>query len=93
MSGRRSPTDTNKRTIRTELREQEIANFCRRDKDDLERTNNRWNIEVLEKAYGKEINNVHSRLLPIKMPKNDEPDIVFSEKDGHNIKQPMAIHW
>ena len=88
MSGRRRPIDTNGRTIRTKLREQEIANFCRRDKDNLERTNNRWNTEVLEKAYGKEINSVHSRLPPMKMPKNDEPNIVFLERDYRNIKQP-----
>ena len=24
----------------------------------------------------------------MKMPKNDKPDIVFSERNGHGIKQP-----
>ena len=24
----------------------------------------------------------------MKMPKNDEPNIIFIEKDGHGIKQP-----
>ena len=45
-------------------------------------------LKSLKKAQGKEINNVHSRLPPIKMPKNDKPDIVFLERDSHNIKQP-----
>ena len=42
----------------------------------------------MKKAKGREINNVHSQLPPMKMPRNDEPDIVFLERDGHGIRQP-----
>ena len=45
-------------------------------------------LQSLKKANGKEINSVHSWLPLIKMPKNDKPDIVFSEKDGCSIRQP-----
>ena len=45
-------------------------------------------LKSVRKAHGKEINSVHSRLPLMKMPKNDEPDIVFSERDGCGIKQP-----
>ena len=45
-------------------------------------------LKSLRKAQGREINSVHSRLPPMKMPKNDKPDIVFSERDGHDIRQP-----
>ena len=45
-------------------------------------------LKSLRKAHGREINNVHLRLLPMKMPKNDKPDIVFSERDGRGIRQP-----
>ena len=45
-------------------------------------------LKSLKKAYGKEINNVHSWLPQMKMPKNDEPDIVFSERDDCGIRQP-----
>ena len=52
-------------------------------------------LKSLKKAQGKEINNVHSRLPPIKMPKNDKPDIVFSERDSRDIRQtnndPLVI--
>ena len=53
------------------------------------------NVEVLEKAYERHINSVHSRLPPIKMPRNDEPDIIFSKRDGCGIRQthddPLVI--
>ena len=45
-------------------------------------------LKSLRKAHGREINSVHLRLLPMKMPKNDEPDIVFLERDGRGIRQP-----
>ena len=45
-------------------------------------------LKSLKKANGREIDSVHSRLPPMKMPKNDKPDIVFSERNGHGIKQP-----
>jgi len=45
-------------------------------------------MKSLKKACGREINSVHSRLPPMKMPRNDEPDIVFSERDGCDIRQP-----
>ena len=59
-----------------------------------------------KKAQGKEINSVHSCLPPMKMPKNDEFDIVFLERGGRDIRQPhddplvimlrleeFNIHW
>ena len=45
-------------------------------------------LKSLKKAHEIEINYVHSRLPPVKMPRNDEPDIVFSERDGRSIRQP-----
>ena len=45
-------------------------------------------LKSLKKAQGKEINSIHSRLPPVKMPKNDKSNIDFSERDGHNIRQP-----
>jgi len=45
-------------------------------------------LKSLKKAQGREINNVHSQFLPMKMPRNDEPDIFFSERDSRGIKQP-----
>ena len=45
-------------------------------------------LKSLKKAQGKEINNVHSQLPPIKMPKNDKPNIDFSERDSRDIRQP-----
>ncbi|XP_075658786.1 uncharacterized protein LOC142628612 [Castanea sativa] len=45
-------------------------------------------LKSLKKAQGREINSVHSRLPPMKMPRNDEPDIVFLEKDDRGIRQP-----
>ena len=46
-------------------------------------------LKSLKKTQGREINSVHSRFPLMKMPKNDEPDIVFSERDGCGIKQPQ----
>ena len=43
-------------------------------------------LNSIKKTYGKEINSVHSRLPPMKMPKNDKPNIVFSERDDRNIR-------
>ena len=45
-------------------------------------------LKSLKKAQGREINSIHLQLPPMKMPKNDEPDIVFSERDGRGIRQP-----
>ena len=45
-------------------------------------------LKSLKKAQVKEINNIHSQPPPMKMPKNDEPDIVFLERDGRGIRQP-----
>ena len=45
-------------------------------------------LKSLKKAQGREINNAHLRLPPMKMLKNDEPDIVFSKKDSRGIRQP-----
>ena len=45
-------------------------------------------LKSLKKAHEREINIVHSRLLPMKMLRNDEPDIVFSRRNSHSITQP-----
>ena len=45
-------------------------------------------LKSLKKAQGSEINSVHLQFPPMKMPKNDEPDIVFSERDSRGIRQP-----
>ena len=45
-------------------------------------------LKSLKKAQGRKINSIHSRLPPVKVPKNDESDIVFSERDSSSIKQP-----
>ena len=45
-------------------------------------------LNSLNKAHEKEINSFHSRLPPVKMPRNDELDIVFSERDSRGIRQP-----
>ena len=45
-------------------------------------------LKSLKKAHGREINSVHSRLPLMKMPKNDEPNIVFSERDDRGNRQP-----
>ena len=42
-------------------------------------------LKSLKKAHEKEVNNVHSLLPPMKMPRNDEPNIVFSERNGCGI--------
>ena len=60
----------------------------------------------MKEAHEREINSVHSRLPPVKMPRNDEPNIVFSERDDRGIRQPhddplvimlgveeFNIHW
>ena len=59
-----------------------------RDKDDFRRINGGRMLKSLKKTHEREINSVHSRLPPMKMPRNDEPDIVFSGRDGHGIRQP-----
>ena len=47
----------------------------------------------MRKAQRREINSAHSWFM--KMPKNEEPDIVFSERDGCSIRQshddPLVI--
>ena len=43
-------------------------------------------LKSLKKAHGRDINNVHLQLPPMKMPKNDEPNIVFSKRDGRGIR-------
>ena len=45
-------------------------------------------LKSLKKVQGREINSVHSRLPLMKMPKNDEPNIVFSERDDRGNRQP-----
>ena len=52
-------------------------------------------LKSLKKAHERDINSVHSWLPPVKMLRNDEPDIIFSERDGHGIRQshddPLVI--
>ena len=45
-------------------------------------------LKSLKKAHEREINSVHSWLPPVKMPRNDELDIIFSERDTRSIRQP-----
>ena len=45
-------------------------------------------LKSLKKAQGRKINGVHSQLPLMKIPKNDEPDIFFSGRDSHGIRQP-----
>ena len=45
-------------------------------------------LKSLKKAQRREIKNVHLWPLLMKMPKNNEPDIVFSERDSRGIRQP-----
>ncbi|XP_075656791.1 uncharacterized protein LOC142626937 [Castanea sativa] len=45
-------------------------------------------MKSLKKAQGREINNIHSQLPMMKMPRNDEPNIVILERDGCGIRQP-----
>ena len=45
-------------------------------------------LKSMKKAEGREINSIHSQVRPMKMPKNDEPNIVFFERDSRGIRQP-----
>ncbi|XP_075633719.1 uncharacterized protein LOC142606220 [Castanea sativa] len=45
-------------------------------------------LKSLKRAQEREINNIHSRFPPMKMPRNDEPNIVFLERDSRGIRQP-----
>lgn len=45
-------------------------------------------LKSLKNAQEREINSVHLWLPLVKMPKNDELDIVFSKRDSHGIRQP-----
>ena len=43
-------------------------------------------LKSLKKTQRREIKNVHSRPPPMKMPKNNEPNIVFSKRDSRGIR-------
>ena len=45
-------------------------------------------LKSLKKTHEREINNVQSQLPSMKMPRNDEPNIVFSKRDSHSIRKP-----
>ena len=45
-------------------------------------------LKSLKKSHEREINSVHSRLLLVKMPRNDEHAIILSERDDCGIRQP-----
>ena len=45
-------------------------------------------LKFLKKAHEREINSVHSWLPPMKIPRNDELDIIFSKRDSRGIRQP-----
>ena len=45
-------------------------------------------LKSLKKAQRREINSVYSWVSPMKMPKNDEPNIVFFKRDSRGIRQP-----
>ena len=46
-------------------------------------------LKSLKKAYGKEINSVHSRLPPMKMPKNNEPLVIMLRVEEFNIHRVL----
>ena len=46
-------------------------------------------LKSLKKAYGKEINSVHSRLPSMKMPKNDEPLVIMLRVEEFNIHRVL----
>ena len=51
-------------------------------------------LKSLKEAHEREINSVISQLLPVKMPRNDEPDIIFLERETvMTLDNPMTIHW
>ena len=41
-------------------------------------------LKSLKKVHEREINSVHSQLPPVKMPRNDEPDIIFLERESRH---------
>ena len=45
-------------------------------------------LKSLKKAQGREINSIHSRLPPMKTPRNEKPNIVFPERDDRGIRLP-----
>ena len=45
-------------------------------------------LKSLRNAYAREVNTVHSRYPPSKMLRSSEPNIVFSKRDAHSIRQP-----
>ena len=45
-------------------------------------------MKSLKTAQGREINSVHSRLPPMKTPRNDKPNIVFPKRDDRSIRLP-----
>ena len=57
-------------------------------KEDLGKTNSKRNTKVPEKSLWERNKQCPSQFPPMKMPKNDKPDIFFSERDGRNIRQP-----
>ena len=45
-------------------------------------------LKSLKEAHEREINSVYSWCPLMKMPRNDELDIVFSKRDDRGIRQP-----
>ena len=50
-------------------------------------------LKSLKKIQGIEINSIHSQLPSMKIPKNDEPDIVFSKRENRGNRQPITLYW
>ena len=88
MSGKWSPTDTNSRTIKTN---QEIGDSkppVREIKTISGGLTVGGKLKSLKEAHEREINSVYSWCPLMKMPRNDELDIVFSKRDDRGIRQP-----
>ena len=50
-------------------------------------------LKSLKKAQGREINSVHSRVPPMKMPKNDELVLSSLKETVMATNYPMTICW
>ena len=87
MSRRWSPIDTNRRMIRSQG-----VGDSKPPTGEIKMISGGLTVggtlKSLKKSHGREINSVHSWLPLMKMPKNDEPDIVFLKRDGRGIRQP-----
>ena len=82
MLGKQSLTDNNGKMIKTKIKKQDSKPSAGEIKMISGGLTACRMLKSLNKAHEKEINSLHSRLPPVKMPRNDELDIVFSKRDG-----------